>query len=128
MKTGHSNITVTGFNVLVKRIKPELKSTGGLHLPDSSQDAIDLQKGHIVEKGPGLIIPPMPISVDGSSDIDAMLKEVTGSKAQIKYMALDVEIDDIVYYMKSSADIVELNGTEYDIVPYPAIKLIERLS
>jgi co-chaperonin GroES (HSP10) len=128
MKTKHSNITVTGFNVLVKRIKPETKSAGGIHLPDSSQDVSDIQKGRIVEKGPGLIIPPMPISVDGSSDIDAMLKEVTGLKAQIKYMALDVEIDDIVYYMKNAAESVEIDGTEYDIVPYPAIKLIEHLS
>jgi co-chaperonin GroES (HSP10) len=127
MKTRHSKITVTGFNVLVSRHKPEAKSAGGIHLPDSSQNASDIQKGHIVEKGPGLIIPPMPISVDGASDIDAMLKEVTDSKAQIKYMALDVEVNDIVYYMKNAADVVELDGVEYDIVPYPAIKLIERL-
>ena len=124
MKTKNFEITATGHNLLVQCINTEETTSSGLILPESKFESI--QRGIVIEKGPGLLIPPMSIHLEETDSIDSLLKEALDSKPCIKYVSLDISIKDIVFFLKASADFVRLDDDEYAIVPYFAIKLIGR--
>jgi co-chaperonin GroES (HSP10) len=120
------SIVATSTNILVKVMSNETKTSGGIVLPDSQNDKTDIQKGIVVETGPGFMIPPLSAMTESSSIDEDILKEVLGksSQIQVKYISLDINKDDIIFYIKESASFVRLDGIEFAIVPYGAVKLI----
>jgi co-chaperonin GroES (HSP10) len=121
------SLVAISTNILVKVMSNETKTSGGIVLPDSQKDKTDIQKGIVVEIGPGFMIPPLSAMTEPPSSIDEdILKEVLGksSQIQVKYIPLDVVKDDIIFYIKESASFVRIDGIEFAIVPYGAVKLV----
>jgi co-chaperonin GroES (HSP10) len=121
------SISVTGSSILVKVLSNEITTVGGIVLPDNN-NRTEIQKGTVIDKGPGFMIPPLSAMTDSSSVDDDILKEVLGksSQVQVKYIPLDVSINDIIFYIKDSASIVRIDSKEYAVVPYAAVKLIAK--
>jgi co-chaperonin GroES (HSP10) len=122
------SLVAISTNILVKVMSNETKTSGGIVLPDSQKDKTDIQKGIVVEIGPGFMLPPLSAMTESSTVDEDILKEVLGksSQIQVKYIPLDVAKDDIIFYIKESASFVRIDGTEFAIVPYGAVKLIGR--
>lgn len=77
--------------VVLKRLKPEQETAGGIHLPETAQEVP--QQAEVIAVGPG------------RRDEEGVLHK------------LDVKIGDRVMYGKYSGTDVQLNGEEYLIVP-----------
>jgi len=84
-----SNVSVTPLNdrILVKRVKEEEKTAGGIYIPDSAKEKP--QKGEIVAAGKG------KTSDDG------------------KKIAMEVKVGDTILFGKYSGTELKLEGTEY---------------
>lgn len=84
-----SNVSVTPLNdrILVKRVKEEEKTAGGIYIPDSAKEKP--QKGEIVAAGKGKTLE------DG------------------KKVPMEVKVGDTVLFGKYSGTELKLEGTEY---------------
>ncbi|MGH1468887.1 MAG: co-chaperone GroES [Bdellovibrionales bacterium] len=84
-----SNISVTPLNdrILVKRVKEEEKTAGGIYIPDSAKEKP--QKGEIVAAGKG------KTTDDG------------------KKIPLEVKVGDTILFGKYSGTELKLEGQEY---------------
>lgn len=84
-----SNVSVTPLNdrILVKRVKEEEKTAGGIYIPDSAKEKP--QRGEVVAAGNGRI------TVDG------------------KKIPMEVKIGDSILFGKYSGTELKLEGVEY---------------
>ncbi len=84
-----SNVSVTPLNdrILVKRVKEEEKTAGGIYIPDSAKEKP--QKGEIVAAGKG------KTTEDG------------------KKIPLEVKVGDTILFGKYSGTELKLEGQEY---------------
>ncbi len=84
-----SNVGVTPLNdrILVKRVKEEEKTAGGIYIPDSAKEKP--QKGEIVAAGKG------KTSDDGNK------------------IPMEVKVGDTILFGKYSGTEIKLEGTEY---------------
>lgn len=81
------NVTPLNDRILVKRVEEEVKTAGGIYIPDSAKEKP--QKGEIVAAGKG------KTSEDG------------------KRIPLEVKIGDKILFGKYSGTELKLEGTEY---------------
>jgi co-chaperonin GroES (HSP10) len=113
-------VNLTGINVLIEKIENQEKSSGGIILPEDNKSGQTLDFGKVIDKGPGFLTPHAS-TVD--SEVDRLIK---GEESIPQYIPLDIENGDKVYYEKSHAEDIFLEGKRYIIIPYVAIKLYIR--
>ena len=116
------NTLVTMSNILVEEIdRSNLKTSGGICIPteaiDSGKKNI-LSVGKVVNKGPGFILPYPP----KEGELDNILHD----KPQPIILHMDIEIGDIIHFTKGMSEATLLNNKWLIVVPYQAVKLIER--
>ena len=66
-KTGGNklrNLIVVGDKILIKPVKHDSKSKGGLLLPPGYKEKEDVQSGYVIKVGPGYPIPIAPDDAD----------------------------------------------------------------
>ena len=111
---------LVGANVLVKLLDTEEKSGGGIIMPTTNKTETDLVRGVVVNKGPGFLL---PFPKEHNDDVTAL---ISGTQSSPIYLPLDVEKEDVVYFPKSAMEPVMLDGVQYYVVPYPAVKVFVR--
>ena len=113
-------VFVTGYNVLVKPLSNEVMSSGGIIIPKTIQDKQNIIQGYVVKKGPGFLISPM----NTNDSVESFLNDV--SSLQAKYVPLEIEIGDLIFYEKIGEIPIMIESEQYFIIPYPTIKLFIR--
>ena len=111
-------INMAGMNILLEKYESGVSTPSGIII---SKDSEKIACGKVVQKGPGFLL-PFPFE----SEQDEITALVEGRKVQAKFIPLDIEEGDIVYYTKEAADEVFLENKHYIIIPYLAIKLYLR--
>jgi hypothetical protein len=74
----------------------------------------------VINKGPGFLL---PFPKEHGDDVTAL---ISGTQSCPIYLPLDVEKEDVVYFPKNSMEPIKLDGRQYYVVPYPAIKVFVR--
>jgi len=110
---------LTGINVLVELLNTDEMTGGGLFISQNKTEN-DLVRGTVKNKGPGFLL---PFPKNHEDDVAVLLNETRNSPI---YLPLDVEIGDTVYFPKGSMEPIILDGKQYHIVSYPAIKVFTR--
>lgn len=109
-------LIVVGDRVLIKPVKKDNKTSGGLFLPPGVREKEDIQSGYIIKVGPGYPI-PLP------SDEDAAWK---GNEDQIKYIPLQAKEGDLAIFLQKGAIEVQYEDERYFIVSQSSILMLER--
>lgn len=112
------HVKVMGTNVLVKLEDGENKTVRGIVLPDTVKDNVTLARGSVIAKGPGFLLP----SYMENDEMASLLEQQDAVK--VRYIPLDVNEGDTVYFNKDAADAVLLDGKQYLILPYGQIRLV----
>jgi co-chaperonin GroES (HSP10) len=116
----NKTLKVLGTNVLVEIKDTEHKTRGGILLPDSSKEKISLTEARVIQKGPGFLLP----SYLENDEITSLINQTDSVK--IKYIPLEICENDIVFFNRQDSQPVFLDGKQFYIVPYLAIKLYVR--
>jgi chaperonin GroES len=109
-------LIVVGDRVLIRPEITKGKTESGLYLPPGVQEKEKIQKGYIVNVGPGYPL-PMPADED-----DAW----KGKEESTKYIPLQAEIGDKAIFLQKGAVEVMYEGEKYFIVPQSSILMLER--
>ncbi len=112
-----SNLIVVGDRVLIKPVKHDKKTKGGLLLPPGYQEKEDVHSGYVIKVGPGYPI-PMP-----GDELDEPWKN---AEDKIKYIPLQAREGDLAIFMQKGAVEVMYDSEKYFIVPQHSILLLER--
>jgi len=110
------NLIVVGDRLLIKPVKEDSKTKGGLLLPPGYKEKEEVQSGYIIKVGPGFPI-PLP-----SEDNEPW----KGGDDQVKYIPLQAKEGDKAIFMQKGAVEVIYKGERYFIVPQHSILLLER--
>jgi len=111
------NLIVVGDRLLIKPVKQDSKSKGGLLLPPGYKEKEEVQSGYVIKVGPGY---PIPIQAD---DADEPWKN---SDEKIKYIPLQAKVGDKAIFMQKGAIEVIYENEKYFIIPQHSILLLER--
>jgi chaperonin GroES len=111
------NLIVVGDKILIKPVKHDSKSKGGLLLPPGYKEKEDVQSGYVIKVGPGY---PIPIPAD---DADEPWKK---SDEKIRYIPLQAKEGDLAIFLQKGAVEVIYENEKYYIVPQYSILLLER--
>lgn len=111
------NLIVVGDKILIKPVKPDSKSKGGLLLPPGYKEKEDVQSGYVIKVGPGY---PIPVSPD---DADEPWKN---ADEKIRYVPLQAKEGDLAIFLQKGAVEVIYENEKYFIVPQYSILLLER--
>jgi len=110
------NLIVVGDRLLIKPIKEDSKTRGGLLLPAGYKEKEDVQSGYVIKVGPGYPIPlPSEESEPWKTQDD-----------QIKYIPLQAKEGDKAIFMQKGAVEIIYKNERYFIVPQHSILLLER--
>jgi co-chaperonin GroES (HSP10) len=112
-------VHVTGSNVLVEVLSHEEVSSGGIIMASQGKAEDALIKAVVKNKGPGFLLPFPKTSDD---EVTALI----GQETSFHIVPLDVEIGDVVYFPKAAMESVVVEGKQYTVVPYQAIKIYVR--
>jgi co-chaperonin GroES (HSP10) len=110
------NLIVVGDRLLIKPVKEDSKTKGGLLLPPGYQEKEDVQSGYVIKVGPGY---PIPLPAED-------MESWKGQEEQIKYIPLQAREGDKAIFMQKGAVEVIFEGEKYFIVPQHSILLLER--
>ena len=110
------NLIVVGDRLLIKPVKEDSKTKGGLLLPPGYKEKEDVQSGYVIKVGPGY---PIPVPAEDSEPWKA-------SDEQIKYIPLQAKEGDKAIFMQKGAVEVIFEGEKYYIIPQHSILLLER--
>ena len=108
-------LIVVGDRVLVKPLKADDRTTGGLFLPPGVQEKEKVQQGYVIKHGPGYAI-PMPVENESWK----------AEEEQVKYIPLQAKEGDLAIFLLSGATEVMYENEKYFIVPQSAILMLER--
>jgi co-chaperonin GroES (HSP10) len=111
------NLIVVGDKILIKPVKYDSKTKGGLLLPPGYKEKEDVQSGYVIKVGPGY---PIPIPAD---DADEPWKN---SDERIRYIPLQAKEGDLAIFLQKGAVEVIYENEKYYIVPQYSILLLER--
>lgn len=111
------NLIVVGDKILIKPVKYDSKTKGGLLLPPGYKEKEDVQSGYVIKVGPGY---PIPIPAD---DADEPWKK---SDESIRYIPLQAKEGDLAIFLQKGAVEVIYENEKYYIVPQYSILLLER--
>jgi len=113
-------VNLIGINILIEESEVEAKSAGGIIMPEETKKTGDLVVGTVIQKGPGFLIP----SQKQGNDIESILEG--DGQMKMSFIPLDIEEGDKVYFKRHAADNIMLNGKDYLVIPYTAIKVFIR--
>jgi len=111
------NLIVVGDKILIKPVKHDAKSKGGLLLPPGYKEKEDVQSGYVIKVGPGY---PVPVPAD---DADEPWKN---KDEKIRYIPLQAKEGDLAIFLQKGAVEVIYENEKYYIVPQYSILLLER--
>ncbi len=111
------NLIVVGDKILIKPVKVDSKTKGGLLLPPGYKEKEDVQSGYVIKVGPGY---PIPIPAD---DADEPWKN---ADERIRYIPLQAKEGDLAIFLQKGAVEVIYENEKYYIVPQYSILLLER--
>ena len=110
------NLIVVGDRLLIKPVKEDSKTKGGLLLPPGYKEKEDVQSGFVIKVGPGY---PIPLPAEESEPWKT-------PDDQVKYIPLQAkEGDKAIFIQKGAVEIIYENE-KYFIVPQHSILLLER--
>jgi len=109
-------LIVVGDRVLIKPLKADDRTNGGLFLPPGVQEKEKVQQGHVIKTGPGYVI-PVPADSDESWKAE---------EERIKYVPLQAREGDLAIFLLSAAIEVMYEREKYFIIPQSAILMLER--
>ena len=109
-------LVVVGDRVLIKPMKNQEKTKGGLYLPPGVQEREQIQTGYIIKTGPGY---PIPIPVEN----DEPWKDKDES---IKYVPLQAKEGDMAIFLQKGAIEILYQDEKYYIVSQSSILMLER--
>ncbi len=110
------NLIVVGDRLLIKPIKGDAKTKGGLLLPAGYKEKEDVQSGYVIKVGPGY---PIPLPTEES---EPWKKQ----EEQIKYIPLQAKVGDKAIFIQKGAVEIIYENEKYFIVPQHSILLLER--
>jgi co-chaperonin GroES (HSP10) len=111
-----SNLIVVGDRLLIKPMKEDQKTKGGLLLPPGYKEKEDVQSGYVIKVGPGY---PIPLPAEDSEPWKT-------ADEQIKYIPLQAKEGDKAIFMQKGAVEIIYENEKYFIVPQHSILLLER--
>ena len=111
------NLIVVGDKILIKPVKYDSKTKGGLLLPPGYKEKEDVQSGYVIKVGPGY---PIPMPAD---DADEPWKN---ADERIRYIPLQAKEGDLAIFLQKGAVEVIYENEKYYIVPQYSILLLER--
>ena len=111
------NLIVVGDKILIKPVKVDSKTKGGLLLPPGYKEKEDVQSGYVIKVGPGY---PIPMPAD---DADEPWKN---ADERIRYIPLQAKEGDLAIFLQKGAVEVIYENEKYYIVPQYSILLLER--
>ncbi len=115
MKIGNKKLIVIGDRVLIKPVDLNTRTKMGLYLPDTVKAKEEVATGIVIEHGPGI---PM-------ADPSAMKNEPWNNAGDVvKYLPIQVEIGDMVIFLKNAAIEVRIDKENYFVVSQQAILVI----
>jgi co-chaperonin GroES (HSP10) len=110
------NLIVVGDRLLIKPVKEDSKTKGGLLLPPGYKDKEEVQSGYVIKVGPGY---PIPLPAEDNEPWKT-------SEEQIKYIPLQAREGDKAIFMQKGAVEIIYEDEKYYIVPQHSILLLER--
>jgi co-chaperonin GroES (HSP10) len=110
------NLIVVGDRLLIKPVKEDSKTKGGLLLPPGYKDKEEVQSGYVIKVGPGY---PIPLPAEDNEPWKT-------SEEQIKYIPLQAREGDKAIFMQKGAVEIIYENEKYYIVPQHSILLLER--
>lgn len=120
MKAPHKNkldnLIVVGDRLLVKAVKQDARTKGGLFLPPGYKEKEEIWSGYVVKVGPGYPI-PVPAEAD---------EPWKNQDEKIRYIPLQAQIGDLAIFMQKGAVEIQYADEKYFIVPQHSILLLER--
>jgi chaperonin GroES len=110
------NLIVVGDRLLIKPVKEDSKTKGGLLLPPGYKEKEDVQSGFVIKVGPGY---PIPLPAEESEPWKT-------PDDQVKYIPLQAKEGDKAIFMQKGAVEIIYENEKYFIVPQHSILLLER--
>ena len=111
------NLIVVGDKILIKTVKNDSKTKGGLLLPPGYKEKEDVQSGYVIKVGPGY---PIPMPADDADE------PWTNADERIRYIPLQAKEGDLAIFLQKGAVEVIYENEKYYIVPQYSILLLER--
>ncbi len=108
-------LVVVGDRLLIKPMKENGKTAGGLYLPPGVKEKEQIQSGYVVKAGPGYML-PLPIEEE----------DWKPEEDKVKYMPLQVKEGDRAIFLQNGAFEVLYQKEKYFIVSQASILMIER--
>ncbi len=108
-------LIIIGDRVLIRPVKPDERTGGGLYLPPGMQEKEKVHQGYVIKAGPGYAI-PMP----GEDE------PWKNEEDKIKYIPLQAREGDLAIFLLSGATEVMHSGEKYLIVSQSSILMLER--
>ncbi len=112
-------IIIVGDRVMIKPEQGEKQTQTGLYLPATVVDKEHVSIGHVVQVGPGYVI-PNPDYTDSES--------WAPSKDVARYLPLQAKPGDTAFFLRKETIEFTFKGDEYAIVPHSAILALVRSS
>ncbi|GIV54130.1 MAG: chaperonin [Candidatus Kapaibacterium sp.] len=107
---------VIGDRLLIRPLRADTQTPGGLYLPPTVQENQKTQSGYVIKVGPGY---PIPLAADS----DEPWKEPS---ERVRYIPLQAQVGDLAIYLQREAIEIEYEGERYVIVPQSAVLLLIR--
>lgn len=111
-------VIVVGDRVLIRPEEESGKTASGLFLPQGVAERDRVLSGAVVNVGPGY--PTAEPLSDGEPWSGG------GTRTEMRYVPLQAQKGDFALFLKSNAVEVEIDGSQYLIVPHSAILLLIR--
>lgn len=106
---------VIGDRVLIRPVKSDERTPGGLFLPPGVREKEDVRSGYIIKTGPGYPIP--------TPEEDEPWKD---ERESVRYIPLQIRAGDRAIFLNKQAVEIEFDGQKYAIVPQAAVLLVIR--
>ena len=110
-------VIVVGDKVLVKPEEEASKTPSGLYLPQGVATKEMVLGGYIVNVGPGY--PTAEVGGDGETWLH-------GQRSEIRFVPLQAQKGDFALFLRRDAIEIEIDGSQYVIVPHSSILLLIR--
>jgi co-chaperonin GroES (HSP10) len=111
-----NKLIIVGDRVLIRPVKANEKTSGGIFLPPGVKEQEKVQTGYVVKAGPGYPI-PLPMEEDESWKPD---------DEKVKYVPLQAKEGDKAIFLQKGGFEVQYQGEKYYIVPQSSILMLER--
>jgi co-chaperonin GroES (HSP10) len=110
-------VILVGDKVLVRPEEESGKTASGLYLPQGVAEKEAVASGHVVNVGPGY-------ATSDSSDGEPW--SGSSARTEVRYLPLQAQKGDLALFLRRNAVEVEIDGSQYLIVPHGAILLLIR--